>query len=72
MKLSQTGPDTDGAGESISRVVAESSDVESLRQEGYRIAGSFNVKDKLWVQGPSPSRRLRMEIGPDVFLVIDP
>lgn len=72
MKLTQTGPDINSAGELISQVVAESSDIEFLRQEGYRIADTFNVKDIIWVQGPLPSKHLSLEIRQHVFLGIDP
>lgn len=71
MKLSQTGPEIDEAGQLISRVVAESADIEFLRQEGYRIAEGLDVRDTLWVEGPTPSRRLRMEISQNTFLGID-
>lgn len=72
MKLSQTGPDSDKAGELVTRVVAESADVEVLRQEGYRIAQELGAKDMMWVQGPLSSKSLRMRVAENIFLGINP
>lgn len=72
MKLSQTGPDSDKAGELVTRVMVESNDIEVLRQEGYRIAHALGARDKMWVQGPDPSKQLRMQITESIFLGIDP
>lgn len=72
MKFSQTGPESDGAGELVTRVLAESSDIEALRQEGYTTAQTLGASDVMWVQGPQSSKRQRMQIAPNIFLGIDP
>lgn len=56
MKLTQNGPKRDAAGELISKLVAQSDDLDELKRIGLRIADHMKAHDALWVWGPSRHR----------------
>lgn len=56
MKLTQSGPEQDAAGEVISKLVAESDDLDELKRIGLGIADNMKAYDALWLWGPSRHR----------------
>jgi hypothetical protein len=52
MRLMQSGPELNKAGEPVSKFVAESDDLDALKARGYEIADDLDSADALWLWGP--------------------
>jgi hypothetical protein len=52
MWLTQTGPDQDAVGELVSRRIAESNDIDSLKAIGLEIAAALGAEEVMWSWGP--------------------
>lgn len=48
MRLLQSGPEQDAAGEPIEKLVRESDDLEVLKAAGLEIAKQYGTTDVLW------------------------
>ena len=49
MKLTQSGPETDAAGDSIDKFILESNDLDRLKNHGLDIAREMDSPDAAWV-----------------------
>lgn len=68
--LSQSGPDTDEAGEPITKSVATSEDINSLQRRGLELASDMNANNCMWINGPLGSSHWQLEISPYCHLGI--
>lgn len=72
MRLLQSGPEQDAAGEPIEKFVRESDDLEVLKAAGLEIAKQYGTTDVLWIWGPSRTHR-SLEVVPEhCYLTIRP
>ncbi len=78
MKLMQSGPETDAAGERVSKLIEKSNDLDRLKNHGLDIARKMDSPDARWVT-KTPivgSNRIenakdwQLEIAEDCFLGI--
>ena len=72
MRLLQSGPEQNAAGEPSEKLIRESDDLDVLKAEGLEIAKQLGATDALWVWGPSKTHHSLEVIHEGCYLTIRP